>query len=70
MNRIERRVRNMINPYSTAFAIWWCHSSREWRMPHEWTSRLGSAKPIAQRRPQGDQNADRPGKPHHAARVV
>jgi hypothetical protein len=28
MNRIERRVRNFINPYSTAFAAWWCHSGR------------------------------------------
>jgi hypothetical protein len=28
MNRIERRVRNIINPYSTAFAVWWCHSAR------------------------------------------
>jgi hypothetical protein len=28
MNRIERRIRNLINPYSTAFARWWCHSGR------------------------------------------
>ncbi len=28
MNRIERRMRNMVNPYSTAFAGWWCHSAR------------------------------------------
>jgi hypothetical protein len=28
MNWIETRVRNMINPYSTAFAGWWCHSGR------------------------------------------
>jgi hypothetical protein len=27
MNRAERRVRDLINPYSTAFAIWWCHSA-------------------------------------------
>jgi hypothetical protein len=52
MNRIERRMRSMINPYSTAFAIWWCHFGREWRMPHEWTSGLSSARPIAQRRSQ------------------
>jgi len=32
MNRIERRVRNMINPYSTAFAGWWCHSGRYTRL--------------------------------------
>jgi hypothetical protein len=28
MNRVERRVRSLINPYSTAFAMWWCHSGR------------------------------------------
>jgi hypothetical protein len=28
MNRIERRIRNLVNPYSTAFAFWWCHSAR------------------------------------------
>jgi len=28
MNRFEMRVRNLINPYSTAFARWWCHSGR------------------------------------------
>ena len=28
MNRIERRVRDMVNPYSTAFAGWWCRSGR------------------------------------------
>jgi hypothetical protein len=28
MNRFERRIRNLINPYSTAFARWWCHSGR------------------------------------------
>ena len=28
MNRIERRIRNLVNPYSTAFAGWWCHSAR------------------------------------------
>jgi hypothetical protein len=28
MNRIERQIRNMVNPYSTAFAGWWCHSAR------------------------------------------
>jgi hypothetical protein len=26
MSPFERRVRNLINPYSTAFARWWCHS--------------------------------------------
>jgi hypothetical protein len=33
MNRVERRVRNMINPYSTAFARWWCHSGRYMGLP-------------------------------------
>jgi hypothetical protein len=28
MNRIERRIRNLINPCSTAFARWWCGSGR------------------------------------------
>jgi len=27
MHRIERRVRAAVNPASTAFAGWWCHSS-------------------------------------------
>ena len=27
MNRADRRVRDLINPYSTAFASWWCHSA-------------------------------------------
>jgi ribosomal protein S18 acetylase RimI-like enzyme len=27
MNTVERRVRAMINPWSTAFARWWCHSA-------------------------------------------
>jgi hypothetical protein len=35
MNRIGRRVRNAINPYSTAFASWWCHRGR-----YTWVARL------------------------------
>jgi aminoglycoside 6'-N-acetyltransferase I len=27
MNTVERRVRAVINPWSTAFARWWCHSA-------------------------------------------
>jgi len=27
MNTVERRVRALINPWSTAFARWWCHSA-------------------------------------------
>jgi hypothetical protein len=43
VNRIERRVRNMINPYSTAFATWWCHSSRYWRLPRMITGNMAAA---------------------------
>lgn len=32
MNSIERRIRNMINPCSTAFTRWWCHSGRYTRL--------------------------------------
>ncbi len=28
MSPLERRVRNLVNPYSTAFARWWCHTGR------------------------------------------
>lgn len=45
MNRIERRVRNMINPYSTAFATWWCQSSRYWRLPRMITDDRSAAPP-------------------------
>jgi hypothetical protein len=31
MNRVERRVRNVLNPYSTSFARWWRQSGR-----HTW----------------------------------
>ncbi len=31
MNRVERRIRNLVNPYSTAFAEWWCHVGRRTR---------------------------------------
>lgn len=27
MNTVQRRVRAVINPWSTAFARWWCHSA-------------------------------------------
>jgi integrase len=45
VNRIERRVRNMINPYSTAFATWWCHSSRYWRLPRMITRNRAATRP-------------------------
>lgn len=32
MNRVERRIRNLVNPYSTAFARWWCHAGRHTRL--------------------------------------
>ena len=34
MNRVERLVRNALNPFSTSFARWWCQSGR-----HTWLSR-------------------------------
>jgi hypothetical protein len=45
MNRVERRVRDLINPYSTAFASWWCHSARYWRLPHMITGNKTAARP-------------------------
>ena len=27
MNDFERRIRELINPWSTKFSTWWCHSS-------------------------------------------
>jgi hypothetical protein len=27
MNRLERRVRRLVNPVSTAVTGWWCHSA-------------------------------------------
>ena len=27
MNDFERRIRELINPWSTKFSNWWCHSS-------------------------------------------
>jgi len=45
MNRVERRVRNMINPYSTAFARWWCHSGRYIRLPHMITGGKAAVRP-------------------------
>jgi hypothetical protein len=54
VNRIERRVRDLINPYSTAFAGWWCFSGR-----YTWAARLtpgvkaatGPRPPVAPHRP-------------------
>jgi hypothetical protein len=44
MNRIERRVRNMINPCSTAFARWWCHSGRYMRLVRMITGNKAAAQ--------------------------
>jgi hypothetical protein len=53
MNRFERRVRNLVNPYSTAFASWWCHTARYMVMPGHRPAarsrRAGSATPGANR---------------------
>ena len=45
MNRVERRVRDLIKPYSTAFASWWCHSARYWRLPRVITGSKAAARP-------------------------
>lgn len=45
MNRPERRIRDLINPYSTAFATWWCHSARYWRLPRMITGSKPAARP-------------------------
>ena len=45
MNRIERRARDRINPYSTAFATWWSHSARYWRLPHMVTGNKAAVRP-------------------------
>jgi hypothetical protein len=48
MNRFERQVRNLINPYSTAFARWWCHSGRYLSPAHKHAAgprRPGRARP-------------------------
>ena len=45
MNRLGRRVPDMINPCSTAFATWWCHSARYWRLPHMITGNKAAARP-------------------------
>ncbi len=28
MSKVEKRVRDAINPFSTAFTRWWCHNGR------------------------------------------
>ena len=45
MNRVERRVRDLINPYSTAFASWWCQSARYGRLPRAITGNKTAARP-------------------------
>lgn len=45
MNRAGRRVLDLINPYSTAFASWWCHSARYWRLPRVITGNQTAARP-------------------------
>lgn len=63
MNRIERRVRNMINPYSTAFATWWCHFSRYWRLPRMITGNRAAARPGLPRPAVHRTGASTPGQP-------
>ena len=45
MNRIERRIRNMVNPCSTAFAGWWCHSARYLPLIRTVSGVRGAARP-------------------------
>ena len=45
MNRIERRIRNMVNPYSTAFAGWWCHSARYLPLIRIFSGTSGASRP-------------------------
>jgi hypothetical protein len=50
MDPIERRIRNAVNPYSTAFAAWWCHLRLR---------RRGIARPANRPRPSAAVLADR-----------
>ena len=52
MNRIEGRIRNLINPYSTAFARWWCHSGR-YLIPGNRAAARSRRRPAMPRRAQG-----------------
>ena len=56
MNRLARRARQMINPYSTAFAMWWW-SCRSWRLPY----RVRSAGLSARMEPAGAADVAAPG---------
>jgi len=49
MNRFERAVRDLINPYSTAFATWWCHSARYLRLPRMMVGNKTAGRPVAHR---------------------
>lgn len=49
MNRIEKRIRNLINPYSTAFAGWWCHSGRYLRVAQVIPGNRAGARPRPRR---------------------
>jgi hypothetical protein len=49
VNRIERRIRNMVNPYSTAFAGWWCHSARYLPLIRIFSGTSGASRPRVRR---------------------
>ncbi len=49
MNRIERRIRKTINPYSTAFARWWCHSARYLPLIRIFSGTSGASRPRVRR---------------------
>jgi hypothetical protein len=45
IKQLERQVRNMINPYSTASARWWCHAARYMRLPRAITGTTATSRP-------------------------
>jgi hypothetical protein len=59
VNRIERRVRNMVNPYSTAFARWWCHSARHLPLVRIFSGASRSARRPPRRVPAAEMTARR-----------
>lgn len=54
MNRIERRLRDALNPCSTAFTRWWCRSGRYLPLVNRLT---GQRRRPVPRRPAGQGGA-------------
>ena len=59
MNTVERRMRAMINPWSTAFARWWCHSAARFTLTGHGPRRRALRR---------DRDVDRPAAADTAAR--